>query len=46
LLAGVDLYLEVWGGHPGTAGKRITLNGRSAYDLPADGVADGDRLRQ
>ncbi len=35
-----ELYLEVWGGHPGTIGKRVTLNGRTTYDLPENGTAD------
>lgn len=40
-LAGAELHAELWGGHAGTAGKRVSLNGRSSYDLPDDGVADG-----
>lgn len=35
----VELYLEVWGGHVGTASKRVTVNGRSTYELPDDGTA-------
>lgn len=35
-----ELYLEVWGGHVGTANKRFTVNGRSTYALPEDGTAD------
>ena len=23
-LTGAELYLEMWGGHPGTAGKRVS----------------------
>jgi hypothetical protein len=34
-----EIYLEVWGGHAGTANKRFTVNGRSTYDLPDDGTA-------
>ena len=41
LLDGVELYMEVWGGHPGTAKKRVSVNGRSTYPLPDDGVAEG-----
>src|SRR6187200_1739911 len=26
LLSGAELYLELWGGHPGTASRRVTLN--------------------
>ena len=40
-LAGADLYLELWGGHPGTANKRVAINGRSTYALPEVGTADG-----
>jgi hypothetical protein len=35
------LYLELWGGHPGTADKRFTLNGHTTYPLPPDSVAVG-----
>jgi uncharacterized repeat protein (TIGR03806 family) len=38
-LDGAELYLELWGGHPGTANRRVTLNGRSTYRLP---VPDGE----
>lgn len=34
-----DLLLELWGGHPGTAGHRVTVNGRSRYSLPEVGTA-------
>lgn len=30
-LQGADLYLEVWGGHPGTANKRVIVNGKQTY---------------
>ncbi len=39
LLSGAELYLELWGGHPGTANKRVTVNGRSTYSLPEVGTA-------
>ncbi len=39
LLAGADLYLELWGGHPGTANKRVTINGRSTYAIAEVGTA-------
>lgn len=39
-LAGAELYLELWGGHPGVAGKAFTLNGRSRYELPEVGAAE------
>ncbi len=34
----VDLTAEVWGGHPGTANKRITINGRTTRLLPDVGT--------
>jgi hypothetical protein len=40
-LAGAELYCEIWGGHPGTANKRVTINGRSTYALPEVGTAAG-----
>jgi len=33
-----ELYLELWGGHPGTADKRVSLNGRKTYVLPEVGT--------
>ncbi len=36
-----ELALEMWGGHPGTAGKRVTVNGRSTYSFPRVGSEDG-----
>ena len=35
-----ELYLELWGGHPGVANKRFSLNGQSTYALPEVGAAD------
>jgi hypothetical protein len=40
LLTGAGLYLELWGGHPGTAHKRVTINGRGTYELPRVGTED------
>jgi hypothetical protein len=37
LLQGAELDLELWGGHPGTRNRRVTINGRTTYALP--GVA-------
>ncbi len=37
-LAGANFYMEIWGGHPGTANKRLTVNGRSTYSLPEVGT--------
>jgi len=39
-LQGADLYLEVWGGHPGTANKRFLVNGKQIYSLGDDGTED------
>jgi len=33
-----ELYAELWGGHPGTANKRFTINGRNTYQLPRSGT--------
>jgi len=38
-LEGAELALDMWGGHPGTASKRVTLNGRSTYLLEETGTA-------
>jgi hypothetical protein len=37
LLDGVDLSLELWGGHPGTTNRRVTLNGRTTYAISDPG---------
>jgi hypothetical protein len=39
-LTGVELYLELWGGHPGTTHKRVTLNGRGTHLIREIGTAD------
>ncbi len=36
-----ELVLELWGGHPGVAGKRFSLNGRQEVLLPEVGAAEG-----
>jgi hypothetical protein len=38
-LTGAELYLELWGGHPKSGEKRVTVNGRSTYALPDVGTA-------
>jgi hypothetical protein len=40
-ITGAELYLEIWGGHPGTAGKRVSVNGRGTYWLPRTGTEEG-----
>jgi len=39
-LQGAELYLEVWGGHPGTANKRFIVNGKQIYPLGDDGTEE------
>jgi len=41
-----ELALELWGGHPGTSNKRVTVNGRSTYTLPEIGTAAGQCTHQ
>jgi hypothetical protein len=41
LLESAELYAEIWGGHPGTANKRMSINGRSTYTLPEVGTSEG-----
>jgi len=36
-----QLYLEMWGGHPGTSTKRFLPNGKQVYDVPEVGTAAG-----
>lgn len=40
-ITGAELYAELWGGHPGTANKRVTVNGRATYQLPRIGTEEG-----
>ena len=40
-ITGAEFYAELWGGHPGTANKRVTMNGRSTYQLPRAGTENG-----
>ncbi len=40
-ITGAELAMEMWGGHPGTAGKRVSVNGRSTYWFPRFGAEDG-----
>ena len=41
LITAAELYAELWGGHPGTANKRISLNGRSTWTIPRVGTEEG-----
>ena len=36
----VDLSTEIWGGHPGTTNKRVTINGRGTMAIPEVGTSD------
>ena len=33
-----DLHTEIWGGHPGTTRKRVSVNGRTTFNLPEVGT--------
>ncbi|MEW6304578.1 MAG: hypothetical protein AB1705_13970 [Verrucomicrobiota bacterium] len=46
LLTGAELYLELWGGHPHSANKRVTINGRNTYSIPEIGTASGHCTHQ
>lgn len=35
-----EYYAELWGGHPGAANKRVSVNGRSTYKIPEVGTED------
>lgn len=35
-----ELYLELWGGHPGVANKTVSANGHPAVPLPEVGAAE------
>jgi hypothetical protein len=39
-LQAAELYLEVWGGHPGTTNKRVIVNGKKIYPLGDDGTEE------
>ena len=41
-LAGVRLDVSVWCGHPGTADRAVTVNGRSTYPIPGPAGAGDD----
>ncbi|MDA1068077.1 MAG: serine hydrolase [Verrucomicrobia bacterium] len=36
---GANLYCEIWGGHPGTSHKRVSINGRQKISIPENGTA-------
>jgi hypothetical protein len=40
-LKAAQLYLEMWGGHPGTSNKRFLPNGKQFYNIPEVGAAAG-----
>lgn len=41
-----DISTEIWGGHPGTANKRLTINGRSTLSIPEVGAASHNCTHQ
>jgi putative heme-binding domain-containing protein len=45
-ILGAELALELWGGHPYTAGKRVTVNGHTTYRIPEIGTAAGNCTHQ
>lgn len=45
-IEGAELYLEIWGGHPGTSNKRVIINGRSTYHFPEDGTTESNIAHQ
>ena len=40
------LFIEIWGGHPKTCNKRVSINGRNTYYLPEVGTAAGRNTHQ
>jgi len=40
-LESAELYLEMWGGHPHTTQKRVTVNGKGVYSIPDFGTSEG-----
>ena len=40
-LKAAELYLEMWGGHPGTSNKRFLPNGKQIYSVPEVGATAG-----
>lgn len=40
-LRDIHLYMELWGGHPHTGKKQVTLNGKGTYTLPDSGTEAG-----
>ena len=45
-LAGAELYMELWGGHPGTSGKRVSVNGRSTFPIAEIGTSSNNCTHQ
>jgi hypothetical protein len=37
-----EVYLEMWGGHPGTENKRFQINGGKIYKIPDQQTADNN----
>lgn len=40
-LTAAEFYAELWGGHPGSGRKRVSVNGRATYEFPRVGTEDG-----
>lgn len=41
-LISAEFYLELWGGHPETANKRVTINGTTTYRIPEVGTEENN----
>lgn len=39
-LESAELYLEMWGGHPHTMNKRVSVNGKGIYSIPDYGTSE------
>ena len=46
LINRTELYLEMWGGNPGTANKRLIINGRSTYPIQEVGTFNKNYTHQ
>ena len=41
-IEGARLYTEIWGGHPGTSNRRVSINGRQTLRIQENGTASGN----
>ena len=40
-LSKAEIYMELWGGHPKTANKKVSVNGKVSRDIPGFGTEEG-----